>query len=44
MAELDVMIARLDQFDTRMEDRFQAMHTRLDDQRAAMDGRLAELG
>jgi hypothetical protein len=31
MAELDVVITRLDQFDKRMDERFEAMNTRIDD-------------
>jgi hypothetical protein len=44
MAELDILVARFDQFDKRMGDSFQAINTRLDDQRQTIDGRLTDLG
>jgi hypothetical protein len=44
MAELEIVLTRLDTLDKRMDDRFQAVHTRLSDQRQALDGRLDDLG
>lgn len=44
MAELEIVLTRLDTLDKRMDDRFQAVHTRLADHRQALDGRLDDLG
>ena len=37
MAELDILVARFDQFDKRMDERFQALNTRLDDVNHRLD-------
>jgi hypothetical protein len=43
VAELDVLMVRLDQFDKRMDERFQALNTRLDDMNHAVTARLESL-
>ncbi len=44
MAELDMVLTRLDALDKRMDDRFQAINGRLADQWQAFDARLNDLG
>jgi len=44
VAELDLVITRLDQLDKRLADSMQAMNTRVDDLRQTLNGRLDDLG
>jgi hypothetical protein len=44
MAELDLVLGRLDELDKRITDGIQAINTRLADQWQAFDGRLNDVG